>query len=71
MQVRFMMRGAQRRLERYLAAKRAKSRPVSWRPGSAPGAGLGRQPAVTSEPPDPAGFSPRGVAAAEAPASTT
>jgi pre-peptidase len=52
MQVRFMMRGAQREVDRALARQRAKKKPAAWRPGTS-GQGLRRRPAPTGEPPDP------------------
>jgi len=69
-QVRFMMRGAQRRATRYAARKAAKGKAATLGSKGAV-AGVGRQPVTRQEPPDPSGDAPRGVERAQAPAAAT
>jgi hypothetical protein len=71
MQVRFMMRGAQRRVNRELARRRAKASPAPWRPAGAPAAGLARRPAPAPEPPDAPGLASRAGTPVAAPAGLT
>jgi type IX secretion system substrate protein len=67
-QVRFMMRGAQRRAARYATRKAAKGKTAGSKGAVA---GARRLPATRQEPPDPPRTAPLGVENAQAPASTT
>lgn len=62
MQIRFMMRGAQRRADRHAAAERARRMAEVARQAGLAAVGLGRRPAPVGEPPDPPAPLPLGTA---------